>query len=203
MVIRTPMGGYRGYGATHSQTIEKMFFGIPNVNIMAMNILQKPNITLNNAINNGKPTLLIENKIDYGRNLFDDYDKYDVNYRADLKAYYVNIKNESNIDGHIVLYGGMVSLGLEVIWDIFMKYERNFGLIVPVEISPFNIKILDVVKNKDLYVLEESNKEGGFSSEIARIILEENININKFKIFSAKNECIPSSIHLEIIMLLL
>ena len=29
VVVRTPMGGRRGYGPTHSQSIEKLFFGIP------------------------------------------------------------------------------------------------------------------------------------------------------------------------------
>ena len=28
LIIRTPMGGKRGYGPTHSQSIEKHFFGI-------------------------------------------------------------------------------------------------------------------------------------------------------------------------------
>ena len=31
MVIRTPMGGRRGYGPTHSQTLEKLFLGVPGL----------------------------------------------------------------------------------------------------------------------------------------------------------------------------
>ena len=30
LIIRTPMGGRRGYGPTHSQSLEKYFLGIPN-----------------------------------------------------------------------------------------------------------------------------------------------------------------------------
>ena len=37
VVIRTPMGGRRGYGPTHSQTIEKHFLGIPKLNVLAVN----------------------------------------------------------------------------------------------------------------------------------------------------------------------
>ena len=29
LVVRTPMGGRRGYGPTHSQTLEKHFLGVP------------------------------------------------------------------------------------------------------------------------------------------------------------------------------
>ena len=33
LIIRTPMGGGRGYGATHSQSIEKHFCGIGGLNV--------------------------------------------------------------------------------------------------------------------------------------------------------------------------
>ncbi|HUV26149.1 MAG TPA: alpha-ketoacid dehydrogenase subunit beta, partial [Anaerolineales bacterium] len=35
IVIRTPMGGRRGYGPTHSQTLEKLFLGTPGLRIFA------------------------------------------------------------------------------------------------------------------------------------------------------------------------
>ena len=31
LIVRTPMGGRRGYGPTHSQSLEKFFLGIPNL----------------------------------------------------------------------------------------------------------------------------------------------------------------------------
>ena len=37
VTIRTPMGGKRGYGPTHSQSIEKHFLGIPNLGVIALN----------------------------------------------------------------------------------------------------------------------------------------------------------------------
>ena len=33
VVIRTPSGGGRGYGPTHSQSIEKHFLGIPHLRV--------------------------------------------------------------------------------------------------------------------------------------------------------------------------
>ena len=35
MVVRTPMGGRRGYGPTHSQTLEKLFLGVPGLRVIA------------------------------------------------------------------------------------------------------------------------------------------------------------------------
>ena len=39
IVIRTPMGGRRGYGPTHSQSLEKFFLGIHGLNVYALNTL--------------------------------------------------------------------------------------------------------------------------------------------------------------------
>ena len=33
LVIRTPMGGRRGYGPTHAQTLEKFFIGVPGLTL--------------------------------------------------------------------------------------------------------------------------------------------------------------------------
>ena len=35
LVVRTPMGGGRGYGPTHSQSLERLFFGIPHLKLIA------------------------------------------------------------------------------------------------------------------------------------------------------------------------
>ena len=42
IIIRTPMGGKRGYGPTHSQNIEKHFLGIPNTQVIAINPRHAP-----------------------------------------------------------------------------------------------------------------------------------------------------------------
>ena len=35
LVVRTPMGGRRGYGPTHSQTLEKVLLGVPGIKVVA------------------------------------------------------------------------------------------------------------------------------------------------------------------------
>ena len=35
LVVRTPMGGRRGYGPTHSQSLEKLLLGVPNIVVVA------------------------------------------------------------------------------------------------------------------------------------------------------------------------
>lgn len=42
VIIRTPMGGRRGYGPTHSQTLENLFFSTPRLKIIAPSNYHNP-----------------------------------------------------------------------------------------------------------------------------------------------------------------
>lgn len=191
MVIRTPMGGYRGYGATHSQTLEKIFFGIPDISIFAPNILSRPGEMLKKAVAYGVPVIFIENKLDYSRELILDSNRYDIYTDKELNFTKVSIVDEKEFDGYLITYGGMVSMALEIIWDVFIKEEKSIKIIIPNIISPLDERILDFVEQgKDIYVLEEGSKPGGFNAEVSRIFMEKGLKIKSFTVFSARNEVI-------------
>ena len=66
-VIRTPMGGRRGYGATHSQCLEKHFLGLPGTRVLALNPRYDPYLVYDRLFATiDRPTIVIENKIMYG-----------------------------------------------------------------------------------------------------------------------------------------
>ncbi len=66
LVVRTPMGGRRGYGPTHSQTLEKLFLGVPGLRVLAPCALGDPGKLLLDAILvDEDPVLFIENKLLY------------------------------------------------------------------------------------------------------------------------------------------
>ena len=68
VVFRTPMGGGRGYGPTHSQTLQEPLVGIDNVKVFAINSFIDPYFIYENIYLNEKhPVIVIENKVDYGR----------------------------------------------------------------------------------------------------------------------------------------
>ncbi len=46
LVIRAPMGGGRGYGPTHSQSLERLFFGIPHLKLVAPSHAHDPGALL-------------------------------------------------------------------------------------------------------------------------------------------------------------
>ena len=86
MIIRTPMGGGRGYGPTHSQSIEKCFAGIPGLQIYAISPYHSIEFIYSAAENSKDPTLIIENKIDYGRKIkiSEDGDRFVIDRSANI-----------------------------------------------------------------------------------------------------------------------
>ena len=70
LIVRTPMGGGRGYGPTHSQSLEKHFLGVPHTQCLALHQRISPEIIYNQLFDSiDRPTLVIENKLLYGHRL--------------------------------------------------------------------------------------------------------------------------------------
>ncbi|MGH3133860.1 MAG: alpha-ketoacid dehydrogenase subunit beta, partial [Gaiellaceae bacterium] len=67
LVVRTPMGGRRGYGPTHSQSLEKLLLGVPNVVVVAASECHDLRGLLVNAVDDERPVFFVENKLMYGR----------------------------------------------------------------------------------------------------------------------------------------
>ena len=65
LVVRTPAGGHRGYGPTHSQCLERLFFSMPGIKIAAPATPADAKGLLKSAIRDDNPVLFVENKILY------------------------------------------------------------------------------------------------------------------------------------------
>jgi acetoin:2,6-dichlorophenolindophenol oxidoreductase subunit beta len=65
VVIRTPMGGGRGYGPTHSQSLEKHFLGVPHLRVVAGSLWHDPNSLFEDFLADDSPVLHVEHKLLY------------------------------------------------------------------------------------------------------------------------------------------
>ena len=73
LILRTPMGGRRGYGPTHSQSIEKHFLGVPGTRVLALNHRSDPGEVYDCLFARiEEPTLVIENKLLYAHRVGDE-----------------------------------------------------------------------------------------------------------------------------------
>lgn len=215
IVIRTPMGGRRGYGPTHSQTIEKLFFGVPGLSIYAPNIFTDPGDLLNKIIfESDDPVLFIENKIQYTQDIvlsngldefnwtIIDQDKSDV---KDAKKDFANPIQLSLRDSPepivtIATYGYMADLCQQA--ALRLAYEEEifveitvFSQLLPVTVSALRSSLL---KTHRLVVVEEGTITSGWGTEIIASSLEQlgEINLRASRVAS-KDSPIPAAINLE------
>ena len=202
-VIRTPMGGYRGYGPTHSQSIEKHFLGIPGLKVISLNQLIDPKEIYNIVSTENQPVLIIENKMLYTRKLYENIGN---GYKLSLSdSEYPVAKLQPMYDDPvftIVSYGGVVNEILLALEDIFIESESFCDLFVPSNISSIDIPELDksLIKTKKLLIVEEGNSFASYGSELSAALLESNINnLELYRI--SNNTIIPSSKNLELAVL--
>lgn len=210
MIIRTPVGGRRGYGPTHSQSLENIFMSIPGLEIVAPSICHDPGEMLEKLIKNiSKPTIFIEHKIDYSKQLKNEmFGKFSI-IRENVGSYNQNITlslyPSEKPDVLIITYGGNVSIAVEAAEKIFIDEELLVNIIILSSIKPLDNKyIIDFVKKcGKVITLEEGNSIGGWGAEVSSIIHENTFDLLKYPVqrLGSMDTPIPSSGPMELEML--
>jgi len=209
LIIRTPMGGKRGYGPTHSQSIEKHFFGIEGLNIYALNTFQDIDELYISVLKNKEPTLIIENKIDYNfiaKNIEDDqYDGFKVKHSILDDDYTVSfsLTNFSEDEGTLICYGGMLNDSLKAVKKYFLEEEISYRVVCIGKIHPLNMQsiISNITDSGKIICVEENTSNYGMGSEICCELFK----LNKFDYIDkigSKSALIPSSFYKEKLILL-
>jgi len=197
LIIRSPMGGYRGYGPTHSQSIEKMFLGIPDLKVLALNHRLNPSLIYDDLLKNVfSPTLIIENKIAYTRKMIADFPEYmNISISNEIfPSVKLDFGDDTQIEYTILCYGGALLPVENAVKELFFEEEITGVVVCPSKISDINIDFLTnfVKKSKNLIIVEEGNSFAAFGSEVVTQLLEAGVNIEVVKRIS-NNTIIPSS----------
>jgi len=185
LIIRTPMGGGRGYGATHSQSIEKHFCGISGVKVLTINQYSNFYKIYSEALNSRKPTIIIENKVLYGKKAIDNYRNY----------------SKQIPDIICITYGGSLDVCVESANEINEIEEINTE-VIPIEtMSPFDHKMIKELSKrcKKFLFVEESGSGWGFSEMCKSSLI--GVDGIKFSSVSGPNHPIPSSKDWEVNLL--
>jgi 2-oxoisovalerate dehydrogenase E1 component len=176
VVIRTPMGGRRGYGPTHSQTLDKFLIGIDNIKTVALNTFFDPAIIYQSILKEEHPVIVIENKTDYGKKI--------LHHQAPNFVYEINgdeypvVKARPAVslpDITIVAYGGMADVVNNLFGNIFLETDLKPELIVPSLISslPTSIILKSAERTGRLLVIEEGSAYGGIGAELIAQVTEQ------------------------------
>jgi len=169
LVVRTPMGGYRGYGPTHSQSLEKHLLGIPGTRVLAVHGRWCPNELYRRLLaENDRPTLVIENKLLYARRS-DAVPPAGCEMAATGGPFpTIRIRSADVCQLTIVAYGGMVELAEAALVELRDEEDVQVDLIVPTQLYPLDIEpiVESVRRTGRLLVVEEGQGFAGFGAEV-------------------------------------
>lgn len=210
LVIRTPMGGRRGYGPTHSQTLEKLFLGVPGLTVLAPFHLSTrqhglPGDLLSWAIQDQEsPILFIENKLQYSLPLLDEESLVDFEVDGNLPSptptLVYRIRGAPPASLTLIAYGSMAELARQAQLELAFQHEIFTELIIPTKLSPFDGEWLFASVNRThrLLVIEEGTRSLGWGAEIlARVVEDGSLKIDCARRLSAPDQPVPASTILE------
>lgn len=211
IVIRTPMGGRRGYGPTHSQTLETLFLNVPGLSIVAPSCFHDPGKLLyQTVLLTRNPVLFVENKTLYpnylkqpdnnGR-IGDFYAKVITMHNKDYPSISLSMEKIESPDITLIAYGGMASIAAEAAVNLYMRDEIIVEIIIPSLIKPLPLQdvLMSASQSGKIVIAEESVRTSGWGAELASQITESIFNKLTCPVVrvGAKGTPIPSSKHLE------
>lgn len=198
--IRTPMGGKRGYGPTHSQSLEKHFLGIDNVGVIAFSSLFDPEIVIEETSQVECPLLLLENKVDYGKYLWAGSDNYEL-FREQKIFGALKLKPKNFTPTiTIVSYGETARHIAENLELFFVETDYIPELICVTQLHPIDINLIErsICKTGKILVVEDGSIDFGFGAELLSKLVERKNYLDFAFRVGAEPVPVPSVIGLEL-----
>jgi pyruvate/2-oxoglutarate/acetoin dehydrogenase E1 component len=150
VIIRTPSGGGRGYGPTHSQSLEKHFLGVPHLKVVAASLVHDPDAVLRALLGQESPVLYIEHKLLYplhltlpsGGMIEDDLAEEQLSEDG-LPTVLTRPVAREDCDFSVLAYGYQAELARRVLARLAVEEEIFGELVVPSQLSPLHWQPLD------------------------------------------------------------
>lgn len=223
LVIRTPMGGRRGYGPTHSQSLESIFCGVPGLTVVAPNLFTCPRSLLEHCLSTlRQPVLFIEHKLMYAETMQEiswhlrpadaveanasafsttsgNWQSFSIEAtRGALPTLRFTLDPTQAADAAIVTYGHNAAMALDTAKQLLLEHEILVDVLLCTQLAPAPMtEILEfTASTRCIVTLEEGPAEFGWGSEIiAR--LAEHPHPRTYLRIGAKRSIIPAAGPLE------
>lgn len=206
LVVRTPMGGGRGYGPTHSQSLEKLLTAVPGITVVAANEAQDLEALVREVVDDDEPVFLIEHKQMYARanrrpvdGRYGDLACRETNERYPALTFSGN--DFGRAEATIVTFGGMLPAALAAMLELILEEEHFTEVVALGQLSPLRTApILDsVARTGALITVEEGTMTGGIGAEIAARVQDEGWTLLRAPVqrIAAPDGIIPAARSLE------
>lgn len=164
-ILRTPTGGRRGYGATHSQSVEKFFAGIPGINVLLphhridySNLYQR----LMSVIT--RPTIVFENKTLYSYRP----QELPASWKISTGPRGMTVVSSGDVPDLTVLAFGGMGLECEEVMFQLEQEEIQVDLLLPLWVHEFELEeiLRSLEKSKKIVIVEEGTEGLSLGAEL-------------------------------------
>jgi 2-oxoisovalerate dehydrogenase E1 component len=175
LIVRTPMGGRRGYGPTHSQSLEKHFLGLPDTRVLALTSRVHPGAIYDSLFASiDRPTLVIENKLLYASRLGAPVPDGFLLEQSDEPFPTCRMRPSCPPQITLFCYGGTLPFVEQAIVRAFDELELAAEVICPTQLYPLNpwpiVESLE--RTHSLLIVEEGLSFAALGSELLAQIAE-------------------------------
>ncbi|MGH9238263.1 MAG: dehydrogenase E1 component subunit alpha/beta [Vicinamibacterales bacterium] len=177
LVIRTATGGGRGYGPTHSQSLDGWLAALPGLTVVTPTHRHDAGALLLQAAERWlHPTLFFEPKRLYGT-VVDraEYRSLPADARDPGADLFPTLVRGEEGDVTLVTYGGMLPV-VEAVADRLAEEELDVRIVAVSQLAPFPkyslMRALATGRNHIIAVVEESWPTGSFGAELGAALLE-------------------------------
>lgn len=168
VVFRTPMGGGRGYGPTHSQSLEKHFLGVPGLDVYSLNAFVDPKWFFSRVKLEG-PALVAEHKLLYREPLITEWPAPWRVWREKNTGDVWVVPGKAKPDVVLVAHGAQVPAVWEAAKRLLVEQEIPVGMLFCSKLSSYDATA-DVERwgyATRVVAFEEGNGYASFASELA------------------------------------
>lgn len=176
IVIRTPCGGRRGYGPTHSQSPENFLTAVPGLTVVFGSHRHDVGSLLETAtLGWDQPVVFLEHKLLYGetqdRGTYVEAPAAAEDAGAD--RFPTLVRRKAHADLTIVAYGGMLPV-IERVADRLEAEDFVVEVVAPSLLQPLpRHTLVNLLKDRErIAIVEETHLGPGFASELAAWLLE-------------------------------
>ncbi|GGR51465.1 pyruvate dehydrogenase [Actinoplanes ianthinogenes] len=179
VIIRAATGGHRGYGPTHSQSLEKHFLGVPHLRVVAASLYHDPRVVFADFLGRDEPVLYVEHKLLYPQHVTPPVDgrvgdliATSDNSPGALPTIRLSAVPAEDCTVTVLAYGYQATLAAQVIERLAVEEEIFAELVVPAQIAPMDWAPVErsVAVTGRLVTVEEGADGWSWGSEAASVI---------------------------------
>jgi pyruvate/2-oxoglutarate/acetoin dehydrogenase E1 component len=145
VIVRVPSGGHRGYGPTHSQSLEKHFLGVPGLLVVAASPFHDPRTILGQLLQRDEPVIYVEHKLLYAEPIIrpaggriGEAIGREAASPGQLPTVSLSFVEADDCTATVLAYGYTALLAMRALEELAIEEEVFAELVVPAQLAPMD-----------------------------------------------------------------